>query len=204
LSGSGSLDIDSFSLRKNWNASMTSNAKNRKLLIAGIGNIFFGDDGFGVELARRLIERRAWPEGVRVEDFGIRGYDLAMALTDGWELAILLDAVSRKGTPGTLYFIEPDPISTVYSKLPLDGHSLHPEAVLQLVEGFGGTATRVMILGCEPAEAHELCGIGLSPEVQNAIGPAIEFVEKHVQTMLNRTTPAQDGLCTSSHRNEHY
>src|SRR5579872_4657529 len=79
----------------------------RRILIAGIGNIFMGDDAFGVETARRLLQR-TWPEGVRVVDFGIRSYDLACAITDGYEAVILVDATQRGYNPGTLYLIEPD------------------------------------------------------------------------------------------------
>lgn len=78
-----------------------------RILVAGIGNIFFGDDAFGVEVARRLLER-PWPEKVRVVDFGIRGFDLAYAFLDGYDKVILVDTIQRGGTPGTLYVIEPD------------------------------------------------------------------------------------------------
>ncbi|MGH7848434.1 MAG: hydrogenase maturation protease, partial [Candidatus Binatia bacterium] len=73
-----------------------------KILVAGIGNIFLGDDGFGVEVARELAKRKL-PESVRVVDFGIRGFDLAYALLDGYDLTILVDAAPRGGLPGTLY-----------------------------------------------------------------------------------------------------
>src|ERR1700756_1973684 len=81
--------------------------RSSKILIAGIGNIFLGDDAFGSEVARRLM-RRTWPPEVRVEDFGIRGFDLAFALLEAYKLTILIDAVPRGGAPGTLYRIEPD------------------------------------------------------------------------------------------------
>src|SRR4051794_33940377 len=78
-----------------------------RVLVAGIGNIFLGDDAFGVEVAQHLA-RREWPDGVRVVDFGIRGLDLTYALLDGYEVVILVDALPRGGQPGTLYVLEPD------------------------------------------------------------------------------------------------
>ncbi len=80
-----------------------------RILIAGIGNIFLGDDAFGVEVVRRLSRSaRKLPDEVRIVDFGIRGFDLAYALMEGYEVAILVDATPRGGVPGTLYTIEPD------------------------------------------------------------------------------------------------
>src|SRR6202030_732892 len=78
-----------------------------RILIAGIGNIFLGDDAFGVEVVRRLAARKL-PDAIRVVDFGIRGFDLAYALMEGYEITILVDATPRGGQPGTLYTIEPD------------------------------------------------------------------------------------------------
>ena len=110
------------------------------ILIAGIGNIFFGDDAFGCELAQRL-SRAKWAPGVTVRDFGIRGIDLAYALMDPYKHVILLDAVMRGGKPGTLYFIRPDigtsEVAPATPTSPLDAHSLDPEKALHLAASWG-------------------------------------------------------------------
>jgi hydrogenase maturation protease len=125
-----------------------------RILIAGIGNIFFGDDAFGVEVAHRLMLREL-PPSVRVTDFGIRGYDLAYALMDGYDVAILVDASPRGGVPGTVYTIEPDWGSIVALQGPqvapaIDGHSMDPMRVLALVKALGGDFKRILVVGCEP------------------------------------------------------
>jgi hydrogenase maturation protease len=125
-----------------------------RILIAGIGNIFFGDDAFGVEVAHRLMLREQ-PPSVRVTDFGIRGYDLAYALMDGNDVAILVDASPRGGVPGTVYTIEPDLQSIVapqgHPTAPaIDGHSMDPMRVLASVKALGGDFKRILVVGCEP------------------------------------------------------
>src|SRR5689334_8572384 len=112
-----------------------------RILVAGIGNIFLGDDAFGVEVAQRLA-RRAWPEGVRVVDFGIRGLDLAYALLDGYDAAILVDAAPRGGPPGSLYVIEPSEggpagQDEVGAGTLIEGHGMDPVKVLRLVAALG-------------------------------------------------------------------
>jgi hydrogenase maturation protease len=117
-----------------------------KVLVAGIGNVFLGDDGFGPALAGRLA-RRALPAGVEVVDSGIRGMDLAYALLDGWDAAVLLDAAPRGGAPGTLYVIEPhiDPRAVA-----VETHGMDPVKVLALVQALGGVPPRTFVVGCEP------------------------------------------------------
>jgi hydrogenase maturation protease len=154
-----------------------------RILVAGAGNIFLGDDGFGVEVVRRLRELRL-PEGVEAIDFGINGIDLTYALLDGCEAAVLVDAVQRGGAPGTLYLIEPDPApgDPAPDELLMSGHDLDPAKVLRLVQALGGTCRRVLLLGCEPqtfGEAGEGM-MGLSPPVQAAIAPALSMVERIV------------------------
>lgn len=129
-----------------------------RILIAGIGNIFFGDDAFGCEVVRELLQRD-WPEGVRVEDFGIRSYDLAYAIMDGYDIVILVDATPRGRSPGTISLIEPD-----LASLEADGgevvnaHSMNPVRVLQMVRSLGGETQQLYLVGCEPAvlETEEL------------------------------------------------
>ena len=125
-----------------------------RILIAGIGNIFMGDDAFGCEVAQRLAAR-PWPDGVRVVDYGIRGLDLAYALLDAPEAVILIDAAPRGGQPGTVYVIEPDlaQLATADpSEMTLDAHTMNPLKVLRMVQGLGGELARITLVGCEPAD----------------------------------------------------
>ena len=127
-------------------ADTASAAPARRVLVAGIGNVFLGDDGFGVALAHRLA-RRALPAGVEVVDFGIRGMDLAYALGEGYDLALLLDASPRGEPPGTLSVIEPE----IDEREPaVDAHAMHPVAVLALARALGGRPPRTLVVACEP------------------------------------------------------
>jgi hydrogenase maturation protease len=157
-------------------------------LVAGIGNVFFSDDGFGVAVAAKL-KARPLPGGVTVMDAGIRARDLAFELVDGgYDAAVLVDTVSRGGSPGTLYVIEPEP--TCDAPPEFDGHSLTPGAVLATVRALGGCSTRVVIVGCEPGSLDE--GMGLTPAVDAAIDGAIELVGQWLSGSLtvNRTERA--------------
>jgi hydrogenase maturation protease len=154
-----------------------------RILVAGIGNIFLGDDAFGVEVARRLLQR-TMPENVRVADFGIRGLDLAYTLLDDvYDAAILVDAMPRGGDPGTLYAFEPELEKDEPGEAPLlDAHSLNPMLVLHMLRQLGGRLKRVLGVGCEPATlGDELEGaMGLSPAVDAAIGGAMAMVDSLV------------------------
>jgi hydrogenase maturation protease len=155
------------------------------ILIAGIGNIFLGDDAFGVEVAQRLA-MRTLPKGVRVVDFGIRSFDLAYAILDEPDATILVDATARGGQPGTIYLIEPeiDPASDPQEQA-LEGHSLNPVKVLQLVQTLGGQPKNLLLVGCEPAVLESEDGqIGLSTAVEAAVDDAIRLIESLVETML--------------------
>jgi len=149
------------------------------ILIAGIGNIFHRDDAFGVAVAAKL-SRSCPAENVRVVDFGIRGFDLVLALLDGYDLTILVDAVQRGGTPGTLYAIEPDLDvigDTPESDPCTNAHGLDPLNVLATARSAGANLGRVIVLGCEPAELDDESGrIGLSEQVEAAVDPAIEMI----------------------------
>jgi len=159
-----------------------------KILVACIGNIFLGDDGFGVEVARHLSQRSI-PEGVRVVDFGIRSYDLAYALMDDWDFVILVDAVPRGGEPGTIYVIEPElPAADAPQAPALDAHTMNPVAVLQMVAllspeqakfARGGEGKRIVIVGCEPSSADpEEAGMELSAPVRAAVDEAVRVIEE--------------------------
>jgi hydrogenase maturation protease len=150
----------------------------RKVLVAGVGNIFLSDDGFGVEVARRLSGEDL-PDGVKVVDFGIRGVHLAYELLDGYDTAILVDAVPRGGQPGTVYIIEPriDPSNHESAAL-LNAHGMQPDAVLDLLGVLGGHVERVFVVGCEPSTVEE--GIGLSEPVDRAVDEAVHVVRQLV------------------------
>lgn len=154
------------------------------VLVAGIGNIFLGDDGFGVEVVRRLAGRTFRP-GVTIRDFGIRGFDLAFNLVDGADVTILVDATARGGAPGTLYTIEPDlpPPCDGDESQSLVTHGMDPVTVLRMAQSLGGTLGRVILVGCEPAtfgpehEGH----MGLSAPVEAAIDEAVKIIEALVE-----------------------
>jgi hydrogenase maturation protease len=148
------------------------------VLVAGVGNIFLGDDGFGVEVARRL-SAEPLPENVRVADYGIRGVHLAYQLLDGYDTLILVDAVSRGEPPGTVFVIEPDlGLGTPLNGVPpaMNAHDLDPASVLGLVRHLGGRIDRVLVVGCEPQQTDER--IGLSEPVQRAVGEAARLVRE--------------------------
>lgn len=146
----------------------------QRMLVAGIGNIFQSDDGFGVEVAQRLASETL-PREVQVRDFGIRGLHLAYEMMDGgYATTVLVDATRRGGTPGSLYLIEPE-----LEKLQAagaDAHSMDPAAVFATLKMLGGVPGRVLIVGCEPESVEE--GMGLSAPVANAVGNAVEFVRE--------------------------
>ncbi|MDA0164885.1 hydrogenase maturation protease [Solirubrobacter ginsenosidimutans] len=144
-----------------------------RVLVAGIGNVFLGDDGFGCELARRVSF-----EGVDVADFGIRGMDLAYALAD-YDVVVFLDATPRGSAPGTLYLIEPD-LDGV--PLDVDAHAMHPVSVLALAKTLGGELPRTLVLGCEPAAVEEFTG--LSDPVQAALDGAEKLLEEVLRKEL--------------------
>jgi hydrogenase maturation protease len=146
------------------------------VLVAGVGNIFLGDDGFGVEVARRLAAADLGPD-VKVADFGIRGVHLAYELLDGYDLVILIDAAPRGDPPGTLYVIEPEePAAPDPDEVPpLDAHGMDPGAVLALLGVLGGHVDRLLVVGCEPAVVEE--GMTLSPAVEAAVDPAVSLVQ---------------------------
>jgi len=154
------------------------------ILIAGIGNIFLGDDAFGVEVAQRLASRKL-PSRVKVTDFGIRGFDLAYALLDGPDVTILVDACPRGGTPGTVYVIEPDlnSLNTPEAEhAALDAHSMNPMNVIRMAKSMGGELKRILLVGCEPETLGPEEGqMGLSAPVAAAVDEAVKVVESIVE-----------------------
>jgi hydrogenase maturation protease len=159
-----------------------------RILIAGIGNIFLGDDAFGVEVAQRLL-RRPLPACVRVADFGIRGHDLAYAMMGDFDTVILVDATSRAGAPGTLYMIEPDlnpAEGQAAGSVEMDTHGMNPMRVLEFVRAMGGAMPRVLIVGCEPATLGEQGEgkMGLSAPVEASLDRAIAMIESLVASLV--------------------
>jgi hydrogenase maturation protease len=159
-----------------------------RLLIAGVGNIFLGDDGFGVEVARRLATAEL-PDWVRVVDYGIRGMHLAYDLAGGYTSAILIDATPRGGTPGTIYVIEPDlahpasaaaaatdeGVTAALAGNPMfNAHGMQPDVVFGMLAMLEAETRHVLVVGCEPATVDY--GIGLSEPVAAAVDEAVKVV----------------------------
>jgi hydrogenase maturation protease len=161
---------------------------NPSFLIAGIGNIFLGDDAFGVEVARRLANRKL-PERVKVVDFGIRGFDLAYALLDRFDVTILVDACPRGGAPGTLYVIEPDlnvsaQDAAEAGQTTVDAHSMNPMNVIRMARSMGGDLKRILLVGCEPLTlGPEEGAMGLSEPVAAMVEEAANRIESLVETI---------------------
>ena len=160
-----------------------------RVLVAGIGNVFQGDDAFGVEVARKLARER-FPEGVRVVDFGIRGVHLAYDLLDEPDALVLVDAMSRGESPGTVFVFEPT-VAELDTGDPLDAHSLNPAAVLRLATGLGARLGWVRVVGCEPADVTER--MGLSAPVAHALGTATRLVRELAMGAVSRTLEASRG-----------
>lgn len=155
----------------------------RKVLIAGVGNIFLGDDAFGVEVAQRLM-RRPLPEGVSVREFGIRGFDLAYAIMEKWDLVILADATERGGEPGTIYVIDAGEDS-LRSSGSLQPHGMTPLQAIDLVKALGGTPPPMLVIGCEPASLGGEDGfMGLSPAVERAVAEAVAIIEEKAEKFV--------------------
>jgi len=156
-----------------------------RILIAGIGNVLRGDDGFGVAVVRRLAGREL-PAGVVARDFGIRGMDLAFALQEAYDGVVLVDATPRGGVPGTLYLIEPE--IAAEGAVALDAHGMDPVQVLRLARTLGAPPTRVLLVGCEPeavvnVEADEELRMALSPPVAAAVEEAVSLVMEAVRRL---------------------
>lgn len=162
--------------------------KKPTILVAGIGNIFLGDDAFGVEVVRRMAGMKL-PECVRVVDFGIRGFDLAYALQDGYETTILVDACPHGDAPGTLYVIEPDLKALDRVDAPqavVEAHAMDPLTVLRMARAMNIDVKNVLVVGCEPATLGEEEGqMGLSPAVEGAVDQAVKLVESLVYKILD-------------------
>ena len=169
-----------------------------RTLVAGIGNIFLGDDGFGSEVARRLITEPL-PERVKVSDFGIRGIHLAYELLDGYDTAIFIDATQQGGEPGTIYIIEPD-VDSIETENGLaeagiqDAHGMDPASVLALLRSLGGGVGRLLVVGCEPADVDDR--MGLSEPVARAVDEAVRVVRDLVTAEARSAGPGTESQPT--------
>lgn len=156
----------------------------RRVLVAGIGNIFQTDDAFGVEVAQQLATRTL-PPGARVEDFGIRGVHLAYELLEGYDGLVIVDAVPMGEPPGTLALIEPDldvAGSGTGETTVVDAHTMSPDVVLATLTRLGGSVAEIFIVGCQPANLQG--GMGLTPAVAAAVGGATQMCCRLVSEMV--------------------
>ena len=154
-----------------------------RVLVAGIGNLFLGDDGFGPEVVRRLLGEGAVPDGVRVVDYGIRGMHLAYDLLEGYDALVLVDAVPEAGSPGEVTVLEVGPADLGHGAL--DAHGMDPVAVLAGLDTLGGTLPRTFVVGCRVASVAE--GIGLSAPVAASVPTALHAVRRLLADVLDAT-----------------
>jgi hydrogenase maturation protease len=170
----------------------SAEAQTPSVLIAGIGNIFLGDDAFGVEVVQRLAGRKL-PELVKATDFGIRGFDLAYALLDGSDVTLLVDACPRGGNPGSLYVIEPDLNSLDApdaGQTSVDAHCMNPVNLIRMAKSMGGELKKILLVGCEPATLGPEEGqMGLSEPVAAAVEEAVTLIESLVEKIRNGDWP---------------
>ena len=153
----------------------------KRILIAGIGNAWLQDDGFGGEVVKRL-EGRELPEGTAVFDFGTGGLDLAYEVMRGWDALVLVDVSRQGGEPGTLYVmeaLEEDVEAGIEDGQVINPHAMDPQTVLRFVKTLGAWPGKVVVVACEPARVEEM-GLGLSDEVERAVHGAVDLVVKTV------------------------
>lgn len=150
-----------------------------RILVAGVGNVFLSDDGFGSEAARRLAAE-VLPDDVKVTDYGIRGMHLAFELLDGYETLVIIDTLPRGGKPGDLVVLEVGPDDVGDGQF--DAHGMEPVSVLASLGALGGRLPRTFVVGCEPADVGE--GIGLTPAVAEAVDRAVSTVRELITSEL--------------------
>jgi hydrogenase maturation protease len=158
--------------------------RTRQILVAGIGNAFMGDDGFGGQVAQRL-EQRELPAGVSVFDFGTGGLDLAYEVMRGYDALVIVD-INRQGEPpGTVFVMEPDPADVeggIEDGAVIDPHAMEPQTVLRFVKSVGGWPGKVVIVACEPSAVGEVAW-GLSEPVEAALDRAVDVVLEQVEEL---------------------
>jgi hydrogenase maturation protease len=163
----------------------------KQILVAGIGNTWFQDDGFGSAVVKAL-EQRTLPDGVTVMDFGTGGLDLAYEVMRGYDALLLVDASRQGGEPGTLYVMEAheaDVATAIEDGELVDPHGMDPETVLRFVKAVGGWPGKVLVIACEPGEVEEM-GVGLTSVVTEAIDDAIELAVKTIDELRGEPVPS--------------
>ena len=156
----------------------------KRILVAGIGNAWLKDDGFGGEVVKRL-ESRELPEGAAVFDFGTGGLDLAYEVMRGYDALLLIDVSRQGGEPGTLYVMEAlkdDVDAGIEDGQMINPHAMDPQTVLRFVKTLGAWPGKVVVVACEPAEVEEM-GMGLSPAVQSAVDAAVGVVIETIEEL---------------------
>ena len=156
----------------------------KRILVAGIGNAWLRDDGFGGEVVKRL-ESRELPEGAAVFDFGTGGLDLAYEVMRGYDALLLIDVSRQGGEPGTLYVMEAlkdDVEAGIEDGQMINPHAMDPQTVLRFVKTLGAWPGKVVIVACEPAEVEEM-GMGLSPAVESAVDAAVGVVIETIEEL---------------------
>lgn len=160
-----------------------------RILVAGIGNIFLGDDGFGPEVMRHVLGQPLGAD-VRAVDYGIRGMHLAYDLLEQWRALILVDALPDRGAPGTLHIFEADH-ETLSPTAGLEAHSMDPAAVFATLNALGGAAPQTIVIGCEVENIEE--GIGLSEAVTAAVPAAVAAINDVLADLSDRTPAPAEG-----------
>jgi hydrogenase maturation protease len=165
----------------------------KRILVAGIGNAWLKDDGFGGEVVKRL-EQRALPEGVVVFDFGTGGLDLAYEVMRGYDALVLIDVSRQGGEPGTLYVMEAsmeDAEAGIEDGQVINPHSMDPQSVLRFVKTVGAWPGKVVVVACEPAQVEDM-GLGLSDEVARAVDGAVDLVVETIEELRTDAAYAAD------------
>lgn len=157
-----------------------------RILVAGVGNIFLGDDGFGPEVVRHVPIQQD-NSGVRVVDYGIGGMHLAYDLLDDWDALVIVDTVPSRGSPGALRIFEAERES-LSATAALDGHSMDPAAVFASLRALGGSPPYTVVIGCEAGNVEE--GIGLTEAVATAVPRAVHAVEEVLAALQSRSPAA--------------
>jgi hydrogenase maturation protease len=164
----------------------------RSILVAGVGNAWLRDDGFGGEVARALLDGQL-PDGVQVMDAGTGGLELAYEVMRGYDALVILDVSRQGGQPGTLYVMEPDEAQvpgTIRDGDAIDPHGMDPQTVLRFIKSVGAWPGRVIVIACEPAEVEQM-GWGLSPAVEEAVARAVALVRQTVADLRAGVAPAR-------------
>ena len=162
-----------------------------RTLVAGVGNVFLGDDAFGCEVVR-LLATHPVPDGVQIRDFGIRGVHLVYDLLDGCDLFVLVDAAARGEPPGTVTVLEVElPDADSLTSPVMDAHDLTPDAIFALLASLGGRPGRCLVVACEPADVS--AGMGLSEPVRAALPHAVRTVEEILASVAGGSSATTGG-----------